>query len=55
MKTMSTTIALALVDQQQAAGQHEVLFDGSRLASGNYVYRITAGGQTVTRTMTLVK
>jgi len=44
-----------LVDENQSAGQHEVLFSGDRLASGNYFYRLTAGAETVTRQMTLVK
>ncbi|MEZ4386222.1 MAG: DUF4397 domain-containing protein [Candidatus Krumholzibacteriia bacterium] len=44
-----------LVDGVQSAGNHEVVFDGERLASGSYVYRLTAGGETVTRRMMLVK
>ncbi|MCH8569228.1 MAG: T9SS type A sorting domain-containing protein [Balneolales bacterium] len=30
-------------------------FDGSRLSSGVYIYRLTANGQTLTQKMTLVK
>ena len=32
-----------LVDERKEAGVHEVKFDGSRLASGVYVYRMQAG------------
>jgi hypothetical protein len=44
-----------LVDGIQPAGQHEVLFDGTRLSSGTYFYRLTSGSETVTRQMMLVK
>lgn len=43
------------VDEMLPAGRHEILFDASGLASGTYIYRITAGSETSTRTMTLVK
>jgi hypothetical protein len=32
-----------LIDGEEEAGYHEVSFDGSGLASGVYVYRLTAG------------
>ncbi|HOX24869.1 MAG TPA: C25 family cysteine peptidase [Candidatus Krumholzibacteria bacterium] len=43
-----------------AAGRHEVVFDGrsddgQRLASGTYVYRLEAGGELLSRRLTLVK
>ena len=44
-----------LVDDQVRAGTHEVSFDGSRLASGVYIYRLQAEGQVITNQMTLVK
>lgn len=44
-----------LVDDVQPAGQHAVQFDARRLASGVYIYRLTAGGQQITRRMTLIK
>ncbi|MCH8556649.1 MAG: T9SS type A sorting domain-containing protein [Balneolia bacterium] len=44
-----------LVNEQQTAGYHTVSFDGSRLSSGVYIYRILAGNFTATRKMTLVK
>ena len=44
-----------LVNEVQAPGRHEISFDGSRLASGLYMYQITSGDFTETRRMTLVK
>ena len=44
-----------LVNTAQNAGHHNVTFDASRLASGMYIYRLTAGSLTDTRTMMLVK
>jgi hypothetical protein len=32
-----------LVNERKAAGTYEVLFDGTGLASGVYIYRLTAG------------
>jgi hypothetical protein len=36
-------VAMTLVDEQQGAGRHRVVVDASRLSSGVYFYRITAG------------
>ncbi|RNC82990.1 MAG: T9SS C-terminal target domain-containing protein [Balneola sp.] len=44
-----------LVDEQKPAGRYEVTFDASSLSSGVYVYRLTTGGQQLTRKMTLIK
>ena len=44
-----------LVDQRQDAGLHRVRFDGSHLASGVYLYRISAQGGALARAMTLAK
>jgi len=49
-----------LVDRDLAAGPHEVTWDatddrGLRVASGVYFYRLTAGGQTLTRKLTVLK
>lgn len=44
-----------LVNGVVAAGQHEVNFDASGLASGTYIYRLETGDQILTQTMMLVK
>ncbi len=44
-----------LVNETLEAGESMVRFDGSRLSSGVYLYRLQAGGSTLTRRMTLVK
>jgi hypothetical protein len=47
---------VALLEEgRRAAGEHQVRFDASGLSSGVYLYRLRAGGQTLTRRMTLVK
>jgi hypothetical protein len=51
---MGRRVAL-LVDGEQRAGSQIVNFDASALSSGVYVYRLTAGGQTLTQKMTLLK
>ena len=44
-----------LQDGPQTAGAHEATLDGSRLASGLYVYRLEAGAFTAQQKMILVK
>jgi hypothetical protein len=44
-----------LVDETKAPGSYEVTFDAGRLASGVYLYRITAGPYTHSRKMLLLK
>ncbi len=44
-----------LVNEKQAPGTYAVRFDGSRLASGMYFYRLTIGSAVVTRSMILTK
>lgn len=44
-----------LLDVRLPGGVHSAEFDGARLASGTYVYRLTAGGVVKSRTMVLVK
>ncbi len=44
-----------LVNQSVPAGSHTVTFDGTRLSSGIYMYRMQAGDQSFTRRMMLVK
>lgn len=44
-----------LVNGKQVPGRYEVRFDASGLASGVYLYRLTAGGSVQTRKMLLVR
>jgi hypothetical protein len=44
-----------IIDSRVAAGEHEVQFDGSGLASGVYYYRMTTAAATVARKMLLLK
>ena len=44
-----------LANGSMGAGWHSVEFDASTLSSGIYLYRLTAGEQTITRKMMLVK
>ncbi len=44
-----------LVNETMSAGSHETSFDASRLASGMYIYRITAGQFTSAKKMLLLK
>ncbi|MCH8495405.1 MAG: T9SS type A sorting domain-containing protein [Balneolales bacterium] len=47
---------MVLVDGSMPAGQHTVPFNSSgTLSSGVYVYRLQAGGEILTRKMTLIK
>lgn len=48
-------IVETLVDAVQPAGSHEVRFDADGLPTGTYLYRLRAGTETLTRTMTLVR
>jgi subtilisin family serine protease len=44
-----------LVDRRFASGEHRVEFDASNLPTGQYVVRMSAGGQVFTRKITLLK
>jgi hypothetical protein len=44
-----------LVDEVQSIGCHSIIFDGSGLASGVYVYRLQAGDFVATKKMVLLK
>lgn len=44
-----------IMDQQVTAGMHSVNFDAEGLSSGIYLYTVTAGGQSLTGKMLLVK
>jgi hypothetical protein len=48
-------LVATLVDGWREAGTHQVTFDGSRLASGIYLYALQAGGETATGKMLLLK
>ncbi len=44
-----------LVDGVRGAGFHQIQFDGSNLASGTYIYRLSIGDEVLTKTMQLIK
>jgi hypothetical protein len=44
-----------LVNEEKPAGEYEVEFDGSKLSSGVYLYRLTAGEFNETRKLVLLK
>ncbi len=44
-----------LLNEPQGPGPHSVQFDGSRLPSGKYFYRLQADGHVQTKSMTLVR
>lgn len=46
---------ITLLDENVAAGHHEIQFDGSQFASGIYFYRLEFAGQIKNRSMVLVK
>jgi uncharacterized protein (DUF1501 family) len=44
-----------MIDRRINAGNHSLRFDASTLSSGTYVYRLQAGNQIETKSMTLIK
>jgi hypothetical protein len=44
-----------LVNEYQQAGTFDIVFDGSKLASGVYYYQLTAGEMTATKKLMLTK
>ena len=48
-------VAVLISNEFMSAGSYNVKFDASNLASGTYVYRMTAGANTVSRKMQLLK
>ncbi len=46
---------VTLVNETKSAGSHEISFDAGHLSSGQYLYRLEAGSEVLTRTMTLIK
>ncbi len=48
-------LVAVLADGYHERGVHEATFDGSRLASGTYLYRLQASGQVITQKMLLIQ
>ena len=48
-------LVTTLVNGEQSGGYHEVQFDGSRLASGVYFYRLQAGTYEATKKLLLLR
>jgi len=44
-----------LVDGVKSSGTHTTSFDAVNLSSGTYIYRMTSGEYTQTKTMFLIK
>ena len=44
-----------LVNERKPAGSYKIEFDGSKLSSGIYYYRLTAGNYSLTKKMILMK
>jgi hypothetical protein len=45
----------SLIHEYKKAGKHSAAFDGSRLSSGTYYYKMTAGNYTAVKKMVLMK
>jgi hypothetical protein len=48
-------LVATLVDKQQVVGKYTIPFDGGNLASGIYIYRLTAGTNVMVKKMCLIK
>ena len=48
-------VAVLINNEFMSAGNYNVKYDASNLASGNYIYRMTAGSNTVSKKMQLLK
>jgi hypothetical protein len=48
-------VAYSLIDTSQPAGNHQVIWNASDVASGMYFYKLTAGDYTAFRKLALVK
>ncbi len=46
---------VTLLNEERAAGNHQVKFDGSKLSSGVYIYTLKAGNRTESKKLTLMK
>ena len=52
---MGRKVATLLNSETKTAGRHSVQFNADRLASGMYIYRLRAGGNVLTKKLTLIK
>jgi plastocyanin len=52
---LSGALVATLANGYQSAGEHQVTFDASSLASGIYVYRLSLVGQSISNKMRMVK
>jgi len=52
---MGRKVATLVNSEQQQPGRYVVRFDASQLASGTYIYRLTAGSTSFTKKLTLIK
>jgi hypothetical protein len=48
-------LVTTLVNQTQAAGQYKVDFNGNKLSSGVYIYRLSTPSQIISKKMLLMK
>jgi hypothetical protein len=48
-------VVATLVNQPMTFGSHEIEFDGSNLPSGMYIYKLEAGGNSISKKMLLMK
>lgn len=53
--TIGQRVAVLVNNQQLASGVHQISFDGSRLSSGMYLYRLEVGDRQFVRKMMLIK
>ncbi|MDB5034838.1 MAG: hypothetical protein JWQ98_2079 [Chlorobi bacterium] len=51
---LGSPVASAVENRHYEAGEHSVPFDTRSIPAGTYVYRLTAGGKSVSRTMVVV-
>lgn len=52
---LGQNVATLVNNESQSAGRYSVSFDAGNLASGVYLYRLTVGGQTTSKQLTLIK
>lgn len=52
---LGRSVATLVRDEQKGAGDYSVTFAANKLASGMYIYRLSASGQIITKKMMLLK